>query len=85
MGEVVSIKGEADIQGAEATAAVVAWLRGYADRLENGEARPADKAILLMYENIGEQFRVSTAYCNATTIERAGMLSLSLHDTANVD
>ena len=53
--------------------------------LESGEARPVDKAVLLVYENIGEQFRVSTAYCNATTIERVGMLSLSLHDTADLD
>jgi hypothetical protein len=85
MGEVVSIKGETDVRGAEATAAVVAWLREYADRLESGESRPVEKAVLLTYENIGDQFRVSTAYCNATTIERAGMLSLSLHDTADLD
>ncbi len=85
MSNVIKLGKDEPVRGAEAVAHIVKWLREQADRLENGEARPAYKAVLLLYEDRGEQFRVSTAYCNATTIERAGMLSLSLHDTASVD
>ena len=85
MDNVVSLRGENPVQGAEAVAHVVKWLREQADRLESGEAQPAHKALLLLYEDRGGQFRVLTAYCNATTVERVGMLGLSLHDTASVD
>ena len=80
------LKGDANpIQGLEAVSDVVKFLREYADKLEKGEMRPAHKAVLILYEDCNEQFRISTAYCNATTIERAGMISVSLHDTVDLD
>jgi len=81
MSNVIQLKGEATVRGPEANSEIVEWLRDYADKLENGEMPPAQMAILVLYEDRGEQFKISTAYCNATTVERAGMLSTSLHDT----
>lgn len=85
MSNVVNLSKSEPVRGPEATLEIVKWLREYADKLESGNTRPACKAILLLYEDRGEQFRVATTYCNATTLERAGMLSLSLHDTVKVD
>lgn len=77
MGKVVSLNKDAELRGSEATTSVVTWLRNQADALEKGEVRPAQKAILVTYESLGEQYLVSSAYCNATSIERAGMLSMA--------
>lgn len=85
MGDVVKLKGTDSAQSLDAVSDVVKWLREYADKIEKGEIRPTHKAVLILYEGLNEQFRVSTAYCNATTIERAGMISLSLHDIADLD
>lgn len=82
---VVKLRGEAAVQGADATAKVIAWLRERANMLESGEARPAHKAVLVLHESTGDKFSTLTAYCNATSIERIGMLSLSLHDLASID
>lgn len=85
MSNVVNLNKGEPVRGPEATSEIIKWLREYADKLEKGDARPACKAVLLLYEDRGEQFRVATAYYNATTLERAGMLSLSLRDTVDVD
>jgi hypothetical protein len=82
---VIKLKGTDSAQGLDAVSDVVKWLREYADKIEKGEIRPTHKAVLILYEGLNEQFRVSTVCCNATTIERAGMISLSLHDTADLD
>lgn len=83
MGEVVALVEGEPLRGSEATAKVVAWLRCLADQLEQGASRPVEKAVLITHEGLGDKFLVSTAYCNATAIERAGMLSMSLHDTVD--
>lgn len=84
MSNVVKLKGGIEtISGPDATVSVVTWLRNQADALEKGEARPAQKAILVTYESLGEQYLVSSAFCNATSIERAGMLTMALHDVAD--
>ena len=86
MGKVVSIiKGEMNLQGAEATAAVVAWLREQADRLENGESRPAHKAVLTVFEDCSGTVRTCTVFCNTSAIERIGIMYAALNDTANTD
>lgn len=85
MGEVVSIKGETDVQGAEATAAIVAWLRDQANALESGESRPAHKAVLTVFEDCIGTVRTQTAFCNTSAIERLGIMYAALNDTANVD
>jgi hypothetical protein len=84
MGEVVSIKGETDIQGAKATAAVVAWLREQANGLESGEVRPAHKAVLTVFEDCSGTIRTHTVFCNTSAVERIGIMYMALNDTANV-
>ncbi len=85
MGEVVSIKGETDVQGAEATAAIVAWLRDQANALESGEARPAHKAVLVVLEDCSGTIRIGPAFCNASAAERVGIMYMALHDIASAD
>jgi hypothetical protein len=86
MGEVVSIKGEkTDLQGTEATAAIVAWLRDQANILESGEARPAHKAILVVLEDCSGEIRIGPAFCNTSAAERVGILYMALHDIASAD
>lgn len=85
MSNVVNLAKDEPVRGKDAVAEIVAFLRKHADAIESGNARPVHKLILVAFEDRNEQFRVSTAYCNATAIERAGMLSMSLHDTTDVD
>lgn len=42
-----------NLQGAEATAEVVRFLRSVADGLESGEVQPVHKAVLVLYEDAG--------------------------------
>lgn len=68
------------VRGEDATAAVVAFLRRCADDIENGD-EAAHKAIILLYEDCGDQFRTVSRFCNATSIERAGIIAMASHDT----
>jgi hypothetical protein len=85
MGDVLKLKGsDAPAQNTEAVAKVVAFLREQADAIESGDARPAHKAVLTIYEDTdGVKFRTQTAFCNASSIERAGLMAVALHDTIN--
>ncbi len=85
MDNVVKLKDGNPIDKPDEVSDIIAWLREYADRLEKGEVRPAHKAVLIIYEKLAEKFRISTAYCNAEAVERAGMISLSLHGTVDFD
>lgn len=85
MGDVTKLRGESPLYGMEATTRVVAWLREQADFLERGEARPAHKAVLTMYEDTGGKIRTVTVFCNTSSIERAGIMSMALHDTLESD
>lgn len=82
---VVKLKGETPVQGAEAVASVVAWLRAQADALESGDARPAHKAVLTVFEDCSGEIRTLTAFCNTSAIERIGIMYMALNDTANVE
>lgn len=81
MGEVVKLGMDVEVRGSEAAAKVVAWLREQADAIESGESWPAHKAVLTVLGDCNGQFRTRVIFCNAATIERAGILALALHDT----
>lgn len=81
MGEVIKLGQDIEVRGSEATAKIVAWLREQADALESGKDWPAQKAVLTVLQDCDGQFRTRVVFCNAKTIERAGILSLALHDT----
>jgi hypothetical protein len=85
MGEVVKLGRDTEVQGAEATAKVITWLRSQADAMESGQARPVHKAVLTVFEDCSGQVRTHTAFCNASSIERAGIMYLALNDTAGAD
>lgn len=86
MGEVVKLsEREEPVEGAEATAKIVQFLREHADMLESGELRPVHKAVLTVYESIGDQFRIQSAFCNATTLERVGIVTMALQDIMDAD
>jgi hypothetical protein len=85
MGDIVKLKGETSVHGSEAVVKVVAWLRDQADALENGEARPAHKAVLTVFEDCSGQIRTHTAFCNASTVELVGIMYLALNDAAGAD
>lgn len=82
MGEVVNlIEADGPVCGANATADIVNFLREYATALETGEKRPVQKIVIVGYEDRADQFRVTISFLNTTPVERAGMLSIALHDT----
>lgn len=81
MGQVIKLGQDVEVRGTEATAKIVAWLREQADAIENGKEWPVQKAVLTVLQDCGGQFRTRVIFCNAKTIERAGILSLALHDT----
>lgn len=82
MSNVVKFAQNSNVRGPEATAAVVAFLRKQADEIESGESASVHKAVLVVYEDLGNQFRTLTAFCNITTLERVGLLSLALQDAS---
>ncbi len=84
MGEVLKIKGVAEIKGSDATAQIVAWLREQADAIEKGKVRPVHKAVLTVYEDRNEQFRINSAFCNVSGLERIGLMHAALTDLTNV-
>jgi len=85
MDNVVKLKGDPTAYGSEAVAKVVAWLREQADELESGESRPAHKAVLMVFEDCSGTIRTQTVFCNASAIERIGIMYMALNDTANAD
>lgn len=68
------------VRGTEAQAKVVAFLRSQADAIEKGEEPGTQKAIVILYKDVGEQFAVRSRFCNVTSIERTGMLYMAAHD-----
>jgi hypothetical protein len=85
MGEVVGIKGETELQKPDMVADVIAFLRKHADQLEKGSERPAHKAVLILYEDLGDKTRLVSAFCNTTVTERVGIMFMALNDMANTD
>ena len=83
MGEVLKIKGTAEARGVDAVTQVVAWLREQADAIERGEVRPVHKAVLTVYEDRSEQFRIGVAFCNVSGLERIGLMHAALSDLTN--
>lgn len=82
---ILKLSPDGPVSGPQATAEVVAWLRDTADELERGETWPAQKAVLTIYQDIGQQFRTSTSFCNATPLERIAIMHLALHDATFCD
>lgn len=81
MADVFKLVQNAPVRGEDAKAKVIAALRTCADAIESGEEKPAHKVIVVLYEDVGEQFAVRSRFCNVTAIERAGMLAMAVHDT----
>jgi hypothetical protein len=73
-----------NLQGSEATAEVVRFLRSIADSLESGEEQPAHKAVLVLYEDTGSKVAVRQRFCNATVVERTGILHIAAYDGVSV-
>lgn len=83
MGKVVGIKGKTESQKPDVVADVIAFLRKHADELEKGSERPAHKAVLILYEDLGDKTRLASTFCNTTVTERVGMMYMALQDTAD--
>lgn len=81
MADVLKTVHSTPVRGEEATAKVVDFLRRMANDIESGEEPEAQKAILIFYKDVGEQFAIRSRFCNCTSIERAGMMALAKHDT----
>ena len=84
-GNVVKFKGEIPAYGTEAVTKIVAWLREQADAIENGDERPAHKAVLTLFEDCSGQIRTNTVFCNVSLVERVGITFLALNDMASED
>lgn len=67
-------------QGAAPDRSVSEFLRELADIIDGQDAKP-NKAVVVLHTNLGSQFGVHSRFCNATLIERTGMLQIALHDS----
>lgn len=71
-------------RGPEAVADLIAWLRDTADDIESG-SETAHKAVLTLYEDRGDEFRITSRYCNTSLLERIGIMTAALQDVAQKD
>jgi hypothetical protein len=72
-----------EVRNEAATKLVVAFLRAWADGIEQGDEK-AERAVLLLYHREqGEAFHVVSKRCNIDFLSQVGLMKLALHDVCN--
>lgn len=65
---------------AEPDKSVVKFLRDLADEIERNVTTP-NKAVVILHTDLAEKFDVSCRFCNASVIERTGIMHIALQDS----
>ena len=79
-----SVNNTVETTGRAAVESVVAFLRQWADKIEDGDEL-VTRAVLIMAEDRDGSFRLTTRRCNIDFVTQVGLMCLANHDLASKD